>query len=117
MGSKQSGFLLRQEQETNFVANAYKDVMRQFMVDTLQITMNRFEGYGYKRIMRLTNEWEKVQKELEAAVDPSHPECDVKQEHMEKFFAEICKGHSRPIPFKDRYPRLKGVNYKPKRLR
>lgn len=117
MGNKQSGFLLRKERETNYVANTFKDIMQQFMIDTLQITMNRFEGYGYKRLERLSDEWEKVRREFYPAIDPKHPECDVKQDHMDRIFAGICKDHMKPIPFAARYPRLKGVNYKPKKLR
>ena len=38
--------------------------------------------------------------------------CDVKQEHMQRAFKDICASKKLdPIPFKERYPYLKGTRY------
>jgi len=108
---RQSGLMKKHSQEIDTYANTYKDIIQQFDIDTLCIAMNRFEGWGYNRLMRLLKEWELVRKELYPAIDIKDPECDVAQERMEKRFSDICKDHAKPIPFAKRYPCLKGVSY------
>ena len=112
---KQSGFLKKQARQANDLANVYKDIDQQFMLDTLQITLNRHWGFGFDRLMRLTKQWEAVRAELYPAINPNNPECDVQQEHMQKAFEEICRGKGEVIPFYDRYPYLKRVRYDGKR--
>ena len=85
-------------------------ITRQYMVDTLQITLHQEFGWGYDRIARMTEVWEKNRKELHPAIDPRDPLCDVTQEHMERIFEHICKGKERPT-WDERYPFLKEVRY------
>lgn len=108
---KQSGLLKRQKQEINTYANAWQQTIQQFDIDTLCIAINRYESFGYKRIMRLLAAWEKVRMEFYPAINPNDPECDVKQEHMDRVFAKICENHTRPIPSHERYPNLRSVSY------
>ena len=50
--------------------------------------------------------------ELDSLILPNHPECDVKQEKMQRWFEDICRRKKiRPIAFNDRYPFLKRVRY------
>jgi len=101
----------KHQQDIDDYASVYRYIIQQFDIDTLQIAMNRFESYGYKRIMRLMKEWEQVRHELYPAINPRDPECDVAQEKMQRMIEAICKDHVRPIPFANRYPHLKGVSY------
>ena len=57
-------------------------------------------------------DWAETRKELKEAIEPEHPECDVKQEEMQRWFKDICANKKlQPIPFYERYPFLKRVRY------
>jgi len=116
MGSK-PGYLVRRDQLIDEYSIKVQLTMKQFMIDTLQIVINETEGFGYDRIVRLTEAWEKKQKELFPAIDPRDPLCDVKQEHMQRAFRRICKGRQDVLPIADRYPYLKEVRYDKKRTK
>ena len=53
---KQSGFLARQKAERQELLNAGMRIEKQFMLDTLQISLHHL-GWGYKRINELTDLW------------------------------------------------------------
>ena len=109
---KQSGFLKRQYEQTEDLSIKVQLTTRQFMIDTLQIAIRDEFGWGYDRIMRLTDKWHDVRKEYHPAIDPRDSMCDVKQEHMQRAFKDICASKKLdPIPFKERYPYLKGTRY------
>ena len=111
MGSK-SGYLARQEQSKNNLIHAVEDMTRQFMIDTLILTMNKRKyGYGYDRAMQLMADWEQTRMECRKALDPKDPEADVVQEHMDRAMARIIRGKQELIPFYDRYPCLKRIKY------
>ena len=110
MGNK-PGYLVRRDQLIDEYITKAQLTMKQFMTDTLQIVINETEGFGYDRIVRLTEAWEKKQKELFPAITPRDPLCDVKQEHMQRAFKRICKGRQDVLPIADRYPYLKEVRY------
>lgn len=112
---KQSGFLKRQYEQTEDLSIKVQLTTRQFMIDTLQIAIHETEGWGFDRIMRLSQAWERTRKEYHPAIDPRDPLCDVKQEHMQRAFKDICKGHMNVIPIPERYPYLKEVSYEKKR--
>jgi len=109
--SKQSGFLMRQAADKEDLSIKIQLTTRQFMIDTLQITLREELGWGYDRIMRLTNNWDERRREYAPAIDPRDPLCDVKQEHMQRAFVQICKGKATAIPHAERYPYLKEVRY------
>lgn len=112
MGSKQSGFLQRQAFKQEDMSIKIQLTTRQFMIDTLQITLREELGWGYDRIMRLTNQWEERRKEYAPAIDPKDKMCDVKQEHMQRVFEDICASKKiKAIPYKSRYAYLKDVRY------
>lgn len=114
--SKQSGYLKRLEDERNRVMNATELLTKQFMLDTLQITMNRQkDAWGFDRLMRLMDDWEKVRHEYKAAMDPKDPEADVAQEHMDREIAGIINGRMDLIPFYERYPELRRIVYDKRR--
>ena len=109
--SRQSGMMLRHELEKEDLLEKSQGIVIQFMVDTLQITMRK-KGWGYDKIMDLTLDWEKTRAELKEAIEPNHPECDIKQEEMQRWFKDIC-AHKKiePLEFYERYPFLKRVRY------
>ena len=52
----QSGFLARQKVERQELLNAGMRIEKQFMLDTLQMSLHQL-GWGYKRINELTDMW------------------------------------------------------------
>ena len=86
-------------------------LISQYMMDTLQMTLHTSDGWGYDRIMRLTEAWAKTRDEYMAALNPSNPEADVYQEHMDRVLAQIINGRQELIPFAARYPELKKITY------
>ena len=110
--SKPSGFLLRQDQKNEDTSLKIQLTTRQFMIDTLQLAIREEEGWGYDRIMRLCIRWENKRREYAPAINPKDKMCDVKQEHMQDVFKEICAPKkTEPVSFKERYPYLKDVRY------
>lgn len=109
---KQSGFLLQQQQIQNNVMAAASNLTRQFMLDTLQITMHKDFGWGYDRQTQILNAWEKRRREYEKAIDPKDPEADVAQEHMDAALVEMMAGKQELIPFYARYPELRKIKYR-----
>ena len=108
---KQSGLMQRHEQEKDDLLEKAQAITIQYMIDTLQITMRK-RGLGYDRIMDITMDWKETRDEFKPALEPSNPECDVKQEEMQRWFEDICRRKKiRPIAFNDRYPFLKRVRY------
>lgn len=110
--SKQSGFLLKKEQEKEQLLRNAQDIVVQYMIDTLQITLRQEYGWGYDRIMKLTELWRETRGYYKAAVEPRDAMADVAQEKMQRVFKDICAYKKiEPIPFSDRYPYLKGIRY------
>ena len=109
--AKQTGYLQRRDAELNAAFNAGAAVAAQFAMDTLQMTMHQQEGWGYDRIMRITQAWLETQREYKPALNCKDPEADVRQEHMDRVLAQIINGKAELIPFPDRYPDLKKIKY------
>lgn len=109
--AKQSAYLQRRDAELDAVFLAGAAMAAQFAVDTLQMTMHQQEGWGYDRIMRVTNEWMETQREYRPALNCRNPEADVRQEHMDRVLAQIINGKTELIPFPARYPDLKKIKY------
>lgn len=109
---KQSGYLARQSAYNDELMHAAEVIMEQFMTDTLQITLHQECGWGFDRIMALTEQWKKIRREYKAALNCRDPECDVMQEHMDRVLVEIINGRMQLIPFQERYPNVKLVSYK-----
>ena len=108
---KQSSFLKQQQQIQNNVMHAAEALTRQFMLDTLQITLHKDFGWGYDRQLQLLEAWEKRRAEYRKALDPKDPEADVAQEHMDDAIVEMMAGRQPLIPFAERYPELKKIKY------
>nr|DAK55284.1 MAG TPA: hypothetical protein [Caudoviricetes sp.] len=111
MSNKQSGMIAFAERYAKNKVEAAQLLMIQYMADTLQMTLHQTEGWGYDRIMRLCAAWKETRQEYSAAIDPSNPEADVYQEHMDRVLAEIINGKQELFPFSQRYPELKKIKY------
>lgn len=108
---KQSGFLQRQQQIQNNVMAAAEMLAKQFMVDTLQITLHKDFGWGYDRQKQLMEAWEKRRAEYRDALTPKNKEADVAQDHMDQALVDMMAGRQPLIPFEERYPGLKKIKY------
>ena len=109
--AKQSGMIAFAEQFAQAKVEAAQRLISQYMTDTLQMTLHQTEGWGYERIMRLTEAWQQTQKEYTPALNSNDPAADVRQEHMDRVLAQIINGKAELIPFPDRYPDLKKIKY------
>ena len=110
--AKQSGMITFAEQFAQAKVDAAQRLISQYMTDTLQMTLHQTEGWGYERIMRLTEAWQQTQKEYTPALNSNDPAADVRQEHMDRVIAQIIGGKAELIPFPDRYPDLKKIEYR-----
>ena len=110
--SKRSGFLLKQEQQKEAMLQYGQGVIIQYMVDTLHITLRQEYGWGYDRIMKLNDQWKAIREEYKEAIEPYKSMSDVKQEHMQRVFEDICANKKiKPLPFEVRYPYLAKIRY------
>lgn len=110
--AKQSGMQRYAEQFAQAKVEAAQRLISQYMTDTLQMTLHQTEGWGYERIMRLTEAWQQTKKEYTPALNSNDPAADVRQVHMDRVLAEIISGKAELIPFPDRYPDLKKIKYR-----
>ena len=109
---KQSGFLRKQEQDKDALIQAAQGIIIQYMIDTLQITMNEEHGWGYDKLDKLMDDWKERRVLYQPVLEPRNPECDVMREHMQRVFRKICtRKKIDPIEFEDRYPFLNPVTY------
>ena len=99
------------EQFAQAKVDAAQRLISQYMIDTLQMTLHQTEGWGYDRIMRLTEAWQQTQKEYTPALNSNDPAADVMQEHMDRVIAQIISGKQELRPFQERYPELRKVTY------
>mgnify|MGYP007135440014 CR=1 FL=1 len=111
MMAKQSGMIAFAEQFAQAKVEAAQRLTSQYMTDTLQMALHQTEGWGYERIMRLTEAWQQTQKEYTPALNSNDPAADVCQEHMDRILAEIIRDRMTLIPFPDRYPNAKKIKY------
>ena len=109
--AKQSGMQRYAEQFAQAKVEAAQRLISQYMTDTLQMTLHLTEGWGYERIMRLTEAWHDVRAEYSAVMNPGNPDADVMQEHMDRVIAQIIGGKQELRPFPERYHELRKVTY------
>ena len=109
--TKQSGMIAFAEQFAQAKVEAAQRLTSQYMIDTLQMTIHQTEGWGYDRIMRLTEAWQQTQKEYTPALNSNDPAADVRQVHMDRVLAEIISGKQELRPFPERYHELRKIKY------
>lgn len=106
-----------QAEKHDFAANVER-MTGQFYVDTLQIALARYGKLklGFQRIMEITNLWEQVRKEYDPAIT-KHVESDVARSHLDAELLQIAKDKKRIIPFHQRYPEVRQVDYRGRKER
>ena len=109
--AKQSAYLQRREAELDATFNAGAAMAMQFAMDTLQMALHQTEGWGYDRIMRLTEAWQQMRDEYMPVLNSKDPSADVMQEHMDRVMAQIISGRQDLMPFPERYNELRKVTY------
>ena len=108
---KQSGFMAKQLAMQRALIEASERVTQQLMMDTLQIVLHNELGFGYDRIMRITEAWGSEYNHYHDALNIKHVEADVLRVHLDRELADILKGHQELIPFEARYPEIKEITY------
>ncbi len=108
--AKQSGYLKQREAKGQVLIDAADMTARQFMLDTLQITIHREFGWGYDRIKLLSEAWSKTFAQYKGSLTRG-PEQDVAQDHLDRALLEIMRGRQELIPFAERYPYLREIKY------
>lgn len=113
MANAKNAYLARQKAEKDAFMHSVEAIIKQWMIDTLQITLNQTEGWGYEHIMRLMKDWESTREEFRAALNPVlDVEADVAQEHIDRIIKRIIRDKGPFYPWAERYPDMRGVKYK-----
>lgn len=113
---KPSGLLAQRDALTQKKLDVMQRTMKQYMLDTLLITMHGDFGWGYDRLTRLAEKWGETYGHYFPALQ-STDESDVWQERLDRATLEFLAGHQDLIPFRERYPEIKQLGYEPKRMR
>ena len=111
---KQSAYLIQQRETKRRLVQAAERVTQQLMLDTLQVTLHSEFGFGYDRIMRLTNAWGKTYDLFHEALEGGN-EADYWQVKLDRMLEEVIRDRQPLIPFEERYPELKEITYGPKK--
>lgn len=109
--SRNNAYLDKRRAEKDAFMHQVEGLIKQFMADTLVIALNQEAGWGFDRLQRLMDRWEACRVEFRPALNPSDPEADVAQEHLDRALREIVRGRMDLIPWEERYPDLKRVRY------
>ena len=108
---KQSGLLRRQQEREDAALLAGMAIGIQYAIDTLNISLHEYKGWGYDRQMPLMDIWRDNRKCYIDAMDYRKPEADVYREKLDRGLAAAIGGKMELIPFGERYPDLKPVRY------
>lgn len=113
MANPKNAYLARQQAQKDAFMHGVERIIKQWMIDTLCITLNQTEGRGYDRIMRLLEDWHKTREEFRSALNPlQDAEADVAQEHIERILKQIAGDNGQFYPWETRYPDLRRVKYR-----
>ena len=108
---KQSGLLQRQQEREDAALRAGIRIGVQYAIDTLNISLNEADGWGYDRQMRLMEVWRDNRQFYRDALDHREAEADVYRDKLDKGLISVIGGKAELIPFPERYPDLKAVRY------
>lgn len=113
MVKPKNAYLAKQQAQKDAFMHSVEAIIKQWMIDTMQITLNQTEGFGYDRIMRLMENWQNTREEFRPALNPLQDvEADVAQEHVDRILKQIVNKKGPFYPWKERYPDLRGVKYR-----
>ena len=106
-----NAFLAQKEDEKEKTVDTALGIMKQFMMDTVQVAMGQEFGWGYDRIMRMTLAWQQIYDEFKPALNSRNAEADYLREKLDRLLQQICEGHQDLIPWRERYPETKEITY------
>ena len=106
---KQSAYAAKMQEQTRRQVARMQAVMKQYMFDTLVITMHEDFGWGYDRIQTLEKKWGETYNHYSDAISLSD-EADVLQELMDNAIRRVTKEQDF-YPFAERYPEILRRDY------
>lgn len=106
-----NGYLQKKALKERALVSATQGVMKQFLVDTLQITLHEEDGWGEQRLILLTEKWMETYDKYFQALGTG-TEADYMRECLDGHLRGICYKHPEAvIPFETRYPELPDITY------
>lgn len=115
MKMKRSGYLQQRDGRTQALLDVMQRTMKQYMLDTLLITMHEDFGWGYDRLSRLAEKWGETYDVYFPAMQ-STEESDVYQERLDRATRSYI-GDNQLYPFAERYPEIRQLGYGPRRTK
>lgn len=112
---KRSGYLQQRDARTQMLLDVMQRTMKQYMLDTLLITMHEDFGWGYDRLSRLAEKWGETYDVYFPAMQ-STDESDVYQERLDRATLSYI-GDNQFYSFTERYPEIKQLGYGPRRTK
>lgn len=112
---KRSGYLQQRDAKTQMLLDVMQRTMKQYMLDTLLITMHEDFGWGYDRLSRLAEKWGETYDAYFPAM-LSNEESDVYQEKLDRATLSYIGGNQF-YSFTERYPEIKQLGYGPRRMK
>lgn len=112
---KRSGYLQQRDGRTQALLDVMQRTMKQYMLDTLLITMHEDFGWGYDRLSRLAEKWGETYDVYFPAMQ-SIEESDVYQERLDRATRSYI-GDNQLYPFAERYPEIRQLGYGPRRTK
>lgn len=110
--AKKSGYLQKQALIQRVYIEAAEAVMKQFMVDTLQIAINDEFGFGPERLERLVKKWGEVYSKYYPCLNASSSsEADYQREKLDEELRGLLPEGFDWLDFETRYPDLKRIKY------
>ena len=110
--NKKNAYLEKQRDAKTDFMHKVEHIVRQYDIDTLCITLNEGDGYGYDRIMDLLDRWHQTRVKYRDAINPNVcVEADVAQEQMDRELKRIIRGKAPLIPFEERQPFVRKIKY------
>lgn len=85
-------------------------IMRQYMLDTLDITLHEDFGFGYDKIKAVNDKWGETYAAYLGAMTVDQ-EADVCQEKLDRALQDIIKGKGPFYSFRERYPEVRQLGY------
>lgn len=112
MAKQQNAYLAKQANLRKVYTDATETVMRQFMIDTIQIAAAEEFGFGADRIERLIKRWGAIYSKYYPALNAtSSDEADVLRYKLDMEIKPLISENFLFEPFEKRYPDLKKVRY------
>lgn len=111
MARGKSDYAIRMQNINKAYIDAAENVMKQFMLDTVMITMHTEFGWGPERLRRLAEKWGDIYSRHYQALNAAHPEADYLRDQLDRALREACRDKLEFTPFEERYEDLKPCVY------